>query len=285
MVVDCAAHVEALGAAGRRAGVSLAAVLELDVSYRPLGGRAHLGVRRSPLRSATDCIALARLVARVPGAHVAGLMAYEAHIAGLPDRNPFSPRMNPVRRALKRRAMPAVARLRGEVVAALRADGVRLDRVNGGGTGSVHHTTREEVVTEVTAGSGFLCPHLFDYYADLGLEPAAFFALEVCRASDPGYVTCAGGGYVASGEPGWDRVPIPYAPPGLRYVPMEGAGEVQTPLRLRAGGQPLAVGDPVIFRHAKAGELAERFARYVLLRGGAVEGVEPTYRGRGWCFL
>jgi D-serine deaminase-like pyridoxal phosphate-dependent protein len=142
----------------------------------------------------------------------------------------------------------------------------------------------EPWVTEVTAGSGFVCPHLFDYYEGNLLEPAAFFALEVCRIPEPGVVTCLGGGYIASGEPGWDRLPLPHRPEGLRYVSMEGAGEVQTPLRAPAG-TGLAVGDPVIFRHAKAGELAERFSEYLLLDGDSIAARVPTYRGRGWCFF
>ena len=36
-------------------------------------------------------------------------------------------------------------------------------------------------------------------------------------------------------------------------------------------------------RHAKAGELAERFTDYYVLRGDRVTAV-PTYRGEGQCF-
>lgn len=284
-VVDCEAHLDALGAAGRAAGVEMAAIIEVDVSYRPAGGRLHFGARRSPVRSAEQVVALARAAARIDGVRVRGVMGYEAHVAGVQDASPFAPAMNPVKRAMKHLAVPAVAALRRDVVRALQADGHEVAVVNGGGTGSVHLTTAEEVITEVTAGSGFLCPHLFDYYADLRLEPAAMFALEVVRISDPGYVTCGGGGYVASGEPGWDRLPIPWLPTGMRYVTMEGAGEVQTPVRVPADCPPLRIGDPVFFRHAKAGELAERFATYHLLRGGAVVASEPTYRGEGACFL
>ena len=153
--------------------------------------------------------------------------------------------------------------------------------VNGGGTGSVSTTTSEAVVTEVAAGSGFLCSHLFSYFSGLELEPALFFALEACRRSDAGMVTCHGGGLVASGEPGWDRLPVPWLPRGLAYVSLEGAGEVQTPL---TGAADVAVGDPVIFRPAKAGEPAERFSVYLLVSGNTVAR-EPTYRGMGQCFL
>ncbi len=281
-VVDSVEHLQALGAAGRGAGVQLAAVLELDLALRP--GPLHLGARRSPIRDARDALALAREAREIEGVRLAGLMGYEAHVAGLQDKTPFAPAMNPIKRAMKKVAVPALRKLRAQVVEALRSEGFALELVNGGGTGSLRTTSAEACVTEVTAGSGFLCPHLFDYFEDsLELEPAAFFALEACRASDPGYVTCLGGGYVASGEPGWDRLPIPWRPEGLRYVTMEGAGEVQTPLRL--GGAQVQVGEVVIFRHAKAGELAERFNDYLLLRGGEPVGREPTYRGQGWCLL
>lgn len=284
LMADGVAQLRAYGAAARAAAIELEVLLDLDVAYQPLGGRLHLGVLRSPLRTPAQVEALARQAQGVEGVRVVGLMGYEAHVAGLPDATPFSPSMNPMRRALKRLSVPRIAEVRAAAVGALRRAGVEPVVVNGGGTGSLATTTREPAVTEVTVGSGFVCSHLFDYYRDNDLEPAAFFALEVCRIPESGVVTCLGGGYVASGEPGWDRLPRPWLPAGLEYVAMEGAGEVQTPLRVPAG-VALAVGDPVIFRHAKAGELAERFDAYVLVRGGEVVAREPTYRGQGQCFL
>jgi D-serine deaminase-like pyridoxal phosphate-dependent protein len=155
---------------------------------------------------------------------------------------------------------------------------------NGGGTGSLATCVREEVLTEVTAGSGFVDSHLFDGYRGLALRPAAYFALQVVRRPSDRIVTCHGGGYVASGKAGRDRLPVPALPEGLRLTSLEGAGEVQTPLELPRGVE-LALGDPVFFRHAKAGELAEHFPEYLMVRGSRVEGRAPTYRGLGRCFL
>jgi D-serine deaminase-like pyridoxal phosphate-dependent protein len=81
-----------------------------------------------------------------------------------------------------------------------------------------------------------------------------------------------------------DRLPVVALPPGLALLPMEGAGEVQTPLRV-GGEVKLELGDPVFLRHAKAGELAEHFNEYLLLRGHRIETRAPTYRGLGQCFL
>jgi D-serine deaminase-like pyridoxal phosphate-dependent protein len=97
-------------------------------------------------------------------------------------------------------------------------------------------------------------------------------------------VTVHGGGFIASGAVGADRAPVPWAPPGLRLTSLEGAGEVQTPLR-GAAADALAVGDRVWLRHAKAGELCEHVDVLHLVRGEEVVDVVPTYRGEGRAFL
>jgi hypothetical protein len=176
------------------------------------------------------------------------------------------------------------AETRRELAEVLQRRGDTLRLFNGGGTGSVGYTASESHLTELTVGGGFLCSHLFDYYSNVQPEPACFFALQVCRSSDPGYVTCLGGGYMASGEVGRDKAPVPYLPAGLRPLATESFGEVQTPLRLPTG-VTLDLGAPVLFRHAKAGELAEHFREYLLVEDGRVVGRAPTYRGCGQCFL
>lgn len=280
-VVDSEAHLQALQGTPER---PIPVVIEVDLSYRPLGGRVHLGARRSPLRSPEAVLGLARKIAQRPDLKFLGLMGYEAQIAGMGESNPFSPMLNPARRLIKRLSRPYVAQMRQRVLEALRREGFSLEVFNGGGTGSVAFASAEPALTEVTAGSGFLCSHLFDYYAQLQLKPAIFFALQVVRISDPGFVTCHGGGFVASGQAGADRLPVPYLPTGLKLTAFEGAGEVQTPLRVPPH-ITLRPGDPVFFRHAKAGELAEHFNEYLLVRGDRIEARAPTYRGLGKCFL
>jgi D-serine deaminase-like pyridoxal phosphate-dependent protein len=284
MVVDSEEHVRALGAAGRAAGIELQAIIEIDMSYRPVGEGAHIGVRRSTIRSGPAALAVAREAQRAGGVSIAGIMGYEAQIAGLTDRNPFTVSMNPMKRIIKKLSKPDVLRTRDGVVRYLRDHGVELRIVNGGGTGSVDFTSGDREVTEVTVGSGFYCPHLFDYYSDLDLEPAAFFALQVVREPMPGMAACLGGGYIASGETGLDRQPVPYLPAGSELLKLEGAGEVQTPVVLKKGTH-LRIGDPVIFRHAKAGELTERFNDLLLVENKKIVGAAPTYRGMGKCFL
>jgi D-serine deaminase-like pyridoxal phosphate-dependent protein len=142
----------------------------------------------------------------------------------------------------------------------------------------------DDSLTEVTVGSGFLAGHLFSYYAGLELQPALAFALQVTRRPSPRLVTCHGGGFVASGPPAPDRLPLPWLPEGCKLLPLEGAGEVQTPVQI-PDGLTVPLGDPIFFRPAKSGELAEHFDEYLLVRGDRVEERARTYRGLGRAFI
>nr|HEX4315870.1 alanine racemase [Kofleriaceae bacterium] len=284
VVVDDVAQVDAIATAARAARAVVPVVVDLDVSWRPLGGALHVGVRRSPVHDAPAAVALAAAIAASDGVRFHGVMAYDAQIAGVTDAGPFQRWQNGARRAIKHRSRGAVERARAEVARDLRDSGWPPAIFNGGGTGSLAWSAADPTLTEVTVGSGFLGPHLFDYYADVEVEAAAYFALQVVRRPAPRVVTCHGGGYIASGAAGDDRLPRPALPAGCSLLPLEGAGEVQTPLAL-ADGVELALGDPVLFRHAKAGELAEHFESYAIVRGDRVVEEVPTWRGMGTCFL
>src|SRR5699024_959126 len=109
-------------------------------------------------------------------------------------------------RRLKSHSKKEVSKRRADIVHAVEQEiGRKLRFVNGGGTGSLDSTGKEAVVTEMTAGSGFYNPHLFDKYANFQLEPAAGFAIEITRIPTKEIFTCAGGGYIASGAAGEDR--------------------------------------------------------------------------------
>lgn len=264
-------------------GPAVRVCLDLDASLRLLGGRVHIGARRSPVHTPDQAAALAREVVRRPRFRLVGVMSYEAQIAGVGD-DPHAP-------ALRKQAIRAMQRMssrelrgrRAAAVAAVRAV-APLEFVNGGGTGSVEATAAEPAVTEVAAGSGLYGPALFDTYRHFRPAPAAFFALSVVRRPSPGVATVLGGGWTASGTPGFDRLPTPVWPRGLHLTATEGAGEAQTPL-FGPGAAALRVGDRVWFRHTKAGELCERVDELHLVDGDAVVGTVPTYRGEGHAFL
>ncbi|WUR84004.1 amino acid deaminase/aldolase [Streptomyces phaeochromogenes] len=258
--------------------------LELDTALKMFGGRVRVGARRSPLHSPAQVAEMARTIARRPGFRLVGIMAYEGHIAGVGDSVQGRPLRSGAIRLMQATARKELAQRRADVVRAVRAVVPDLEFVNGGGTGSVQHTAAEDSVTEIAAGSGLYQPRLFDNYTSFSGRPAALFAQPVVRRPGVGVVTVLGGGYPASGAAGPDRSPVPYLPEGLRYDAQEGAGEVQTPL-LGSPADDLLIGDKVWFRHAKAGELCERFDVLQLVEGDAVTATVPTYRGEGHTFL
>jgi D-serine deaminase-like pyridoxal phosphate-dependent protein len=278
LMVDSTAQLDLIDqAVPPRRRPALRVCLDLDASWRPLGSRIHIGVRRSPLHAPAAAGAMAAAVTRRRGFTLAGLMCYEGQIAGLGDAPPGRPLYAQALRVIQRRSMAELRRRRAAAVAAVRAH-AELEFVNGGGTGSLAATAADPSVTELTAGPGLYGPVLFDAYRAWTPEPAAYFAAAVVRRPGPGLVTVHGGGWIASGPAGRDRLPRPVLPAGLRLLGTEGAGEVQTPLAGPAADR-LGIGDRVWFRHAKAGELSEHVDEFHLIRADRIEQTAPTYRG------
>jgi D-serine deaminase-like pyridoxal phosphate-dependent protein len=282
LMVDSVEHLDLIAQTGGRTPL-LRLCIDVDLSWWVLGDRVKVGAARSPIRTPEQAAALAAEIERRPGVELAAVMGYEAQIAGVGDDPPSKLRGAAIR-FMQRRSAAEIAERRAEVVAAVERVTQRRLIVNGGGTGSVERTGAEPVVTEITAGSGLYAPALFDHYTSFHARPAAFYALPVSRRPGRGIATALGGGYLASGAADAMRLPVPALPPGLELDKLEGAGEVQTPLR-GAAADALRVGDPVFMRHAKAGELCERFNEVHLVEGDRVVDVVPTYRGEGHAFL
>jgi len=283
VMVDCVEHLDAIEAVLGAGAAPVRVCIDVDASWWALGGRIKVGPKRSPVHSVEQALALAREIEARPQIELDALMAYEGQIAGVGDRPPGRRLRGRAIRFMQRRSAAELAERRAAIVAAL-SEFVELPIVNGGGTGSLELTGAEAAVTEVTAGSGFYAPALFDHYSRFSLTPAAGFALPVVRKPAARVATALGGGFLASGagEPG--RLPVPWLPAGLSLDPEEGAGEVQTPL-LGDAAADLAVGDRAYLRHAKAGELCEHFNALHLVEGEEIVDVVPTYRGDGKAFL
>jgi D-serine deaminase-like pyridoxal phosphate-dependent protein len=257
--------------------------IDIDAGFLAVAGKVRAGAWRSPIRTPAQAAALARAIVSRPGLRLAGMMAYEAQIAGVGDSPPGRPAYARVVRLMQHQSAAELAARRAAIVAAIR-EVAPIDFVNGGGTGSIASTAAEPAVTEIGAGSGLYQPTLFDAYRSFSGRPAALFALPVVRRPAARVATVLGGGYVASGPASASRLPQPYLPAGLRLDANEGAGEVQTPL-VGPAADALRPGDRVWFRHAKAGELCERFNELHLIDGDAVAATVPTYRGEGKAFL
>lgn len=280
LMVDDGAHLDVVDSVRSSHAVPVRVAIDIDAGLRM--GRQHVGPKRSPLHDAEAVAALARTIEARRGFRLVGAMTYEGQVAGVPDDVPSQRAKSLVVRRLKTLSLSQLAVRRREIAEAL-ARVTELEFWNAGGSGSVDDTAADPVVTEVAAGSGLLVPTLFDHYQSFTPRPAAFFGLPVTRRPSPEIATVHGGGLVASGAAGADRLPTPWAPAGLHLTGLEGAGEVQTPLT----GHPaslLAIGDLVWFRHAKSGEPFEHSRTVQLLSGDRFVDEVPTYRGHGLAF-
>ena len=265
---------------GKQSAIEFEICIDLNVStdFKFL----YFGTKRSSLSTLAAVDALLENAKDFTFTKVTGVMGYEAQIAGITDK-PVVSWQAPLIKQLKRMSKKSVQTFRKNAVARIKKAYPTIQFVNGGGTGSIDFTSADADVTEVTIGSAFYFPALFSGYKNLSLKPATTFALRVTRLPEKGIAVCHGGGYIASGAVGVDKNPLPVWPTTLSFLKNEGAGEVQTPLS--DPKNQLKIGDTVYFRHAKAGELCERFTVLHGRRGSTYEGMYETYRGEGSCFL
>ncbi len=277
---DLPEHFENYNRMAEKYGVKLKVCLDIDMSTSFPG--IWFGVYRSSLRNLDHLKRVLKTIKECPNLELMGLMGYEAQIAGVCDSNPHTWLINPIIRLLKKLSISRIHSKRKAMVDLCKKEGFDISLINGGGTGSMESTFEDESVNEIAVGSGFYSPILFDYYDSFHHQPAAFYAVEVTRKSENGISTCAGGGYVASGAMGREKIPTPFLPTDVKLIENEMAGEVQTPIKHKS---TLELGDPVLFRHGKAGELCERFNDLLLVQNGQVIERARTYRGEGKCYL
>ena len=284
VMVDCAEHLDAIEAVLGAGAAPVRVCIDLDAGWWALGGRIKVGPKRSPVHTVEQAVALAREIERRPQVELAALMSYEGQIAGVGDEPPGpapARRRDPRHAApLRRRAGRAPGRGRRRDPRGRRAADrqrrrhrqPRADRRRGRG----HRDHRR---------LGLLRPHPLR-----PLQPLQPHPRRRLRPADRAQArrrawrrrSAAATSPRAAATPA--RLPVPWLPPGLELDAEEGAGEVQTPLSGAAAGE-LRVGDRVYMRHAKAGELCERFDTLHLVEGGEIVDAVPTYRGEGKTFL
>ncbi|GIV42976.1 MAG: amino acid aldolase [Bacteroidia bacterium] len=278
-MVDLPVHLEILNELGKQLNVKVPICLDLDMSTD--FGWIWFGVKRSSIRNLEQLKERVQLLKKLNFIQLKGIMGYEAQIAGLGEKqNDFLKRLAiPI---LKKISIKNLSKKRKQMFDFLQKEGFDLKIVNGGGTGSIEKTIQEPYINEVTVGSGLYSSGLFDMYNDFCHEPALFFGLEITRNPEPNVYTCAGGGYIASGSIGVEKQPKAFLPKDLKFLKDEGFGEVQTPFYSK---NPLKIGECIFLRHAKAGELCERFQSIYIFDNEKIIDQVPTYRGEGKCFL
>jgi D-serine deaminase-like pyridoxal phosphate-dependent protein len=247
VMVDSTEHLDLIEEAATSFVAPIRVAIDIDLSWRPLGGIVKFGAQRSQIRTADEAVALAQEIDRRDRTKLVGVLAYEAQIADVGDNVPRKSINNLIVRRLQAASARDVEERRAEIVTAL-SEVAQLEFVNGGGTGSIDRTAPEWAVTEIAAGSGFYAPVRFDHFRSFRPRPAAMFALPVNRRSGP--VDVAG---------------------ASRALPASRAN-------------PHRIGDRVYLRDQNAGDLCERFDRLLLVTGTTIRDEVPTYRGEGKAF-
>lgn len=282
LMIDSIEHIDQIASVAQQFGVVIPVCVEIDLAVDIPG--LHFGVWRSPLRTPEQLRPILDHLVKTKSVRLDGIMGYESQIAGLGDNMPQQQLKNAVVTRLKRSSVGIVARRRAAMLQCIASYQLPLRFVNGGGSGSLATTRAEAGVTEITVGSAFYGPALFDNYREFRFQPAAGYAIEIVRRPRADLYTCLGGGYTASGAVGLEKQPVPYLPKGAQLLSLEGAGEVQTPIHY-TGPAKLQLGDPIFMRHSKAGEVCEHFSELVLIANGNIIDTAPTYRGSGQTFL
>lgn len=281
LMVDLENHLDVLNNLAKKHNIIIPVCMDLDMSSTVFG--IYFGVYRSSIKTKNNITEFLKILSKYPNLKLNGLMGYEAQIAGVGDNLNNQYFKNLVIKLLKKISVKEIAIRRQEAVHTIeKILGYKLEIVNGGGTGSIESTLKEKCITEVTVGSGIYSSHLFDNYVAFKHKPAAFFAIQITRNPNQNIYTAHGGGYIASGSTEVIKAPKPYLPEGMHLLKNEGAGEVQTPLFYKG---KLEIGSPVFFRHAKAGELCERFNELTIISNNKIVDCFKTYRGEGKAFL
>ncbi len=276
LMVDSKDHIDLISSIIKDQEVSVC--IDIDMSHRPLGNLIHLGAQRSPIRDIKSLQELVEYIQNIKNINIKGIMGYESQVAGLPDKNKYSSILNPIKYLIRKQSIKYVKKFRVLIGNYIREQNINLDFFNGGGTGSLLYTSQEKVITEITAGSGFLHSKLFDYYSDSITKSAFTYALPISRFPQKHIITCKSGGFMASGEVSRDKSPVPYLPKNMKLLASEGCGEVQTPLKVPKNIK-LNSDAPIFFRPAKSGEIAEHFNEYLIFQNNKITEKVKTYRG------
>jgi D-serine deaminase-like pyridoxal phosphate-dependent protein len=162
VTVDHADHLEPLGAAAERAGVTIGVLVDIDI-----------GMKRCGVSGCHAAVALARHVAETPGLRFDGLMGYEGHTLLIEDPE-----------AKRAAVAQAIGRLLEAKAAVLEA-GLDCAIVSAGGSGSYQYTADIPGVTELQAGGGiFACNYYTQACHVVGHRPAlSVLATVVSRPS------------------------------------------------------------------------------------------------------
>ncbi len=257
VVVDDADNISDLAAAARTAGIRLDVLVEIDV------GQGRCGVPPG-----AQAARLARLIGDTGWLRFRGLQGYQGAIqmtAAIAERA-----------AATRAALELLAATADEV----RAAGIEIEVLTGGGTGTSVIDTALAGLTELQPGSYIF---MDSRYAAIEWTDGAAVPFENALTvlgtviSRPAADRCiVDVGYKAASSDGGPPLPL-----GLDGAVFSFAGDEHGQLRFADGARPPAIGDKIRFIPSHCDTTVNLYDQYIVTRGGRVEAAwEISARGR-----
>lgn len=249
VLVDHAGQVHPLAAAARAADVALDVYIEVNV-----------GANRCGVEPGEDAVQLALLIADSAPLRLAGLQCYHG---------PAQHLRTPAQRAAAIAGATAAAAATRD---AIRARGIRVDRVTGAGTGTFLHERDSGVFNEIQAGSYVFMDR--DYgdnqrsEDELMFEHALFVRSAILSRSSPTQAVCDAGLKASSVDSG---MPAVWQRPELRYLKAaDEHGVIATP-----DAASLALGDTLMLVPGHCDPTVNLYDELVCFRGDTVQAIWP----------
>jgi D-serine deaminase-like pyridoxal phosphate-dependent protein len=217
----------------------------------------NVGMNRCGVDEPADALDLARRVSSLPGLKFDGLQAYEGHLSTLPGKDE------------RHRGVAEMIQKVTCVKELIEKDGLPIETISGGGTGTYEFTGNDTIWTEIQAGSYALMDGV---YAAAGAKfQFALTVLSMVIHKRPGAAVTDAGLKVCSGDEG---APSILEHPGLRVELHEEHGLVED------SADELQYRQKVEYIPAHCCTTVNLHDRYWCMRGGALESVWPI-PGRG----
>ncbi len=245
--VDDIGDAEALSAEAIRAGSTIGVLVEVEV-----------GLHRCGVDSPEQALAVARRVADLPGLRLEGIEGYEGHCVFELDREK--------RHALQRTAVDYLV----SVADHLRANGIEVRVLSGGGTSTVFWTGMDPRMTEIQLGSYATND---DYHALLepGFKKATSAVVTVISRGKDRLVLNLGKKTFGSAEVGAHA-----SPPGIvGYDLVPNRFDEEHATYVADASCDLKVGDVVDFHLGYTPYAVNYFEAYHVLEGGKVVDIWP----------
>ncbi len=251
VTVDHPRNVAALGTAATTYGAEIGVLVELNC-----------GMERAGVQPGEAVLTLARLITQTPGLRFRGLMTWEGHTLDLSD---------PVQ---KRQAIEQSIGLITSSAELCRRNGIPVEIVSCGGSGTYQITPFLPGVTEIQAGGAVFCDVTYQSWG-VALQPALFVQTTVTSRPNPRRIICDAG---FKSMPGYEGQPVPV---GLdQKVQKVISSAEHGALELASPNETLEVGDLLDFVVGYGDGTVYLHDVMVGVRNGLVECVWPIL-GRG----